>query len=253
MCELLAIVSNRRVGFGLSWAGLQMGAERNPDGWGAGWLYEERFKVKKGAERIPAGRVGRALVQGVRSDTFIGHIRFKVQGERTLANTQPFIGDDRRSVFAGTMQSCLGRRGLRARVGPRLKGETGPEVLYQLLLTAYEDQGLQGIRDVVGEVFARRAVSNNASASFVLCIGGQVLIFRHQKPMYFCSRRKPFDANRVYLRGSQHHRFELTLAGAKHETDLATIVATEPLTGEHWRKVENRTLFAMSPTGLEQI
>ena len=147
MCELLAIVSNRRVGFGLSWAGLQMGAARNPDGWGAGWLYEERFKVKKRAERIPAGRVGRALVQGVRSDTFIGHIRFKVQGERTLANTQPFIGDDRRSVFAGTIQSCLGRRGLRARVRPRLNGETGPEALYHLLLTAYEDQGLQGIRD----------------------------------------------------------------------------------------------------------
>jgi hypothetical protein len=88
---------------------------------------------------------------------------------------------------------------------------------------------LQGIRDVVGEVFARRALSDNASASFVLCTGGQVLIFRHQKPMYVCGRRKPFDANRVYLRGSQHHRFELTLAGSKHETDLATIVASEPL------------------------
>jgi predicted glutamine amidotransferase len=253
MCELLAVVSNRMVGVGLSWAGLQLGGARNPDGWGASWLYGDRYSLKKGAERIPKGRAGHELIHGVRSTIFLGHLRFRVQGARTLANTQPFVSDDRHSAFAGMMQSCLGRRGLKARVRPRLKGETGPEIVFQLLLAAFEDRGLAGIRETVDEVFRRNVLSPKASSSFVLCIQGQVLIFRHQKPMYFCCRRQPFDANRVYLRGSKHRRFELTVDGVKNQTDAATIVATEPLTGERWQEVQNRTLFVVSPTGLRKI
>jgi predicted glutamine amidotransferase len=250
MCELLAIVANRDVGVDLSWAGHQMGAANNPDGWGAAWLAGDHFKLRKEPSKLPLGRKGRDLVSDIRSIRFLGHTRYRVQGKRSLSNTQPFVSADGRYAFAGTMQACLGRRGFRGRVQHRLKGETGPEVLFQFMLEEIEQRGLAGMRQAVKEFFAPKDLPDGASASFVFCAQRRVFVFRHRKPLHYCHRAGPYNDNPVYLRGNRHHQYKLILRGSKAPAKRATIIATEKLTGELWKEVPDRTLFLVTPNGL---
>jgi predicted glutamine amidotransferase len=250
MCELLTILANREVSASLSWAGLQMGASNNPHGWGVTWLKDEEFRLKKDPTTLPTGRRGRDLIHGIRSKLFLAHTRYRVQGRQTAENTQPFLSTDGRYAFAGTMHRCLGRRALRKRVQDRLQGETGPEVLFQLMLSASQGHGVSGMRRVVKEFFALDQLPEGARASFVFCTPTQIFVFRHRKLLHHLQRAGPHDGSPIYLRGSRHHRYELTLKEEKEVTDRAAIIATEKLTNENWRLIPDRTLMLMTLNGL---
>jgi predicted glutamine amidotransferase len=212
----MAIIADRPVGADLSWAGHQLGARRNPHGWGVAWLERPGvFRSRKQPCQLPAGRRGRKLIRGIRSVRFVAHTRYRVKGAITLANTQPFVSPDGQHAFSGTMVGC-GRRGFHRRVRDRLAGQTGTEVLFQLLVLAVERDGASGLPGVVSEFFDSKTLPEDARASFVFCARDRVFLFRHRKPLY-------------YLRRS----------------DAATVVASEKLTGEDWLPVPDRQLLAV--------
>ncbi len=252
MCEVLAILANQRVGAHLSWAGLQLGSARNPDGWGAAWVAGEHFALKKEPRKLPSGKQGRHLISNIRSQLFLAHTRYKVDGKRLWANTQPFVSDEADYAFAGTMDGCYARRRFRKRVRDMLRGQTGPEVLFRMLLQGIEEHGLKGLAPVIAEFFNPDELRANATASFVLCSTKRVFIFRHKKPLYYRNRTGPYDGT-VRLRGLRHQRYEVRLRFEKESTERATIIATEPLTDEPWLIVPDRTLCSVRLGGIREL
>ena len=253
MCELLTILANREVSASLSWAGLQMGASRNPHGWGVAWLRGADFEAKKNPTTLPSGRRGRELIHGVRSALFVAHTRYRVQGRQTRENTQPFLSADGRYAFAGTMDKCLGRRGLRKRVQHRLQGETGPEVLFQLLVGRREANGLARIRPVVKEFFALDGLPQGARASFAFLDTNTGLDFSPPETPASPSSGWPVPWHSYLLaRIPSQLPLQADSKGGKGATDRAAIVATEKLTNENWEPVPDRTLFLVTLNGLQR-
>lgn len=251
MCEIIAIVANQDVGVRVSWAAHQLGAADNPDGWGAAWIEDGQFDIKKAPKALPPGAKGLDLVKGISTTQFIGHTRYKVQGERSMENTQPFVSPDKRCAFAGTMRGCNAKKRFGKEVGKRLVGETGPEILFQFILANLEKHGDAGLKLAVNEFFSAKSLPKNASASFVLCTPEDTYVFRFGKSLYYCLRVPPHEDRTVLLRGQIHKPYRLRLKKSKTPNVRAvTIIATEELTSEQWHSVDENKLFSVTFNGL---
>lgn len=250
MCEIIAIVANQNVGVRVSWAAHQLGATKNPHGWGAAWLEGSEFGIKKAPETLPPGANGLDLVKNISTTHFIGHTRYKVQGKQSIENTQPFVSPDKRYAFAGTMSGCNAKR-FRKEVRKRLVGETGPEILFQFILANLEKHGQAGLRIAVNEFFSMKTLPKNASASFVFCTPESTHAFRFGKTLYYCLRVPPYE-DHISLRGQIHKSYRLRLKKSKSPNLRAvTIMATEKLTSEQWHSIDENKLFSVNPNGLQ--
>src|SRR5579872_3819932 len=245
MCEILAIEANQNVGIALSWSAHQLGATKNPHGWGAAWLVGDSFQLRRAPERLPAASKGQDLVRDVFTTRLLAHTRYRVRGSVSMANTQPFGTHDGRYVFAGTMSRCRANR-FRADVRQRLRGQTGPEILFHFLLASIESGGRAGLKAAIKKFFDSKTLPRAASASFVLCTPDDTYVFRHHKQLFYRTRVPPYDDQPIFLRGEIHSPYRLSLQKSKNQNERATIIATECLTSEEWTGIDDRTLFAVT-------
>lgn len=106
MCQLLGLSSSDPVRLTFSWESFALrGSEEggNPDGWGVAYFEGEDVMLL----REPAPAAESPMVQFLsrhapRSDLIISHVRRATQGDRKLANTQPFqrVLGGRTHIFA---------------------------------------------------------------------------------------------------------------------------------------------------------
>jgi predicted glutamine amidotransferase len=183
-------------------------SNEHADGWGvaieaggaAGWQIHRSIACAARCPRFDA------VVEGVEARVLIAHVRNKTVGEASLANTHPFQRG--RFVFAhnGTVRAdALVARSSAARLA-EIEGGTDSERLLAFLLTRIDEAGEVG-RGVAAAVRELHAIAELGAASFLLSDGGKLYAHRFGRTLF------------VLDRGD------------------ATLVASEPLTGEPWREI----------------
>lgn len=237
MCEILAINVNRPTSIMLAWRSFGHRGVHNPDGWGYAYLENDRFKEKRFLTTLPNDSTTADAPKDVRTSQFLGHVRYKVQGKRTTENTQPFLGAVDSCAFAGTMSNCRVTSRFSKEVCEMLKGDTGPEVLFALLRRDKLD-------DVLNRVFLSQTLPK-AKASFVFAHDDLMQVFSFNRPVYYLTRFPPHK-NRVKLTDPSQPDFEANLNMEKDSDEVATILASTPLTDEDWSELHHCELLTIS-------
>ena len=246
MCQLLGLSSSDPVRLTFDWdtfviAGSQQGG--NPDGWGVAYF--------EGADadlvREPSPAAGSPLVQFLRShaprsNLVVSHVRRATQGERKLANTQPFkrVLGGRTHVFAhnGFVPPS---RSAASSAWLLPQGDTDSEALFCELLGCLEPLWRKGGMPAVEkrldiiERFARQVLQRGA-ANFLYSDGVNLFAHGHRQTL-------PGDAI------SDQPGLYVSLYQSKTDSDMAipcdgirtegscshqALVATSPLNGHEW-------------------
>jgi predicted glutamine amidotransferase len=237
VCEILIVNANRPVPVLLSWRAFRHRGCANPDGWGFAYLDGEGFVVNRFLTNLADDPSGPRAPDPVRTTHFLAHVRYQIQGAVSPENTQPFLGSSGGLALASTMSGCQVTTRFRQEVSDALKGDTGPEVL--LALFAGND-----VLDVVRRVFVDAPHGPAARASFVLSDGETQTAFAFHRSLFWITRRPPHDSV-VRLLDPAEASFRAELRLEKNEDEVATIVASRPLTDESWSEISHRQLVTI--------
>jgi len=279
MCRLLGIVASEPTEFGLVLTEaprcLATLSREHPDGWGiaihkaahAGGLPEldstrsldeDPWQTHKGT--APAGEDSRfhELAARSRGHLLIAHIRQKTVGPTRLENTHPFVNDGWVFAHNGTIQHqdelrarCSGRR-LR-----EITGDTDSELFFAYVLTRLDENNLvrlegDGSRDLatklIHELTAELRSLRIGAFNFVLSDGQTTFAHRFGRSL-FVLERGPTDPVRE-LRPVDDGATIMTKWTARRH---AVFIASERITDEPWREIDDGTLLRIERTPTPRI
>jgi len=236
MCQLLGMSSLKPAELSFSLAGfLRRGGEtdEHADGWGIA-VYEDR-RCKLVVDEHPAAMSPLAeTVQqaGSHSRVVIAHIRKATQGGVATNNCHPFMRRLWGREWCFAHNGNLDTSKLATPVAFRTCGQTDSERAFCLLLDAlFERFGetpppLAALQTVLSEVSAEIAVAGNFN--FVLSNGEQLFAHRSTE-LHYVERAYPFGrANLLDC------ALGIDFAQHNQRDDRMIIIATRPLTDEHW-------------------
>ncbi len=259
MCRLLGIVASESTEFALvlrdaprSLASL---SHQHPDGWGiaihdktAHHTHGARWHLHKGTERAAADPSFHALAGRSRGHVLVAHIRQKTVGSTRIENTHPFARDGWVFAHNGTIPCC---KALREATAPerleQITGDTDSEVLFAHLLSRLDRAGLTHLGDEASRREASQLVASTAAElrgkdigafNFLLSDGHTCFAHRYKRPL-FVLERGPEDP----VRATRQVTDATTLVTRWTHRRRAVFVASERITDEPWREVDEGTLL----------
>jgi glutamine amidotransferase len=186
----------------------------HPDGWGIALGDRGDWTVRRSTTCAARCRDYAGLA-GIRADVVIAHVRKATVGKLSIANTHPFQRG--RFVFAhnGTVHAIasLVRWTSKAQLA-QVEGDTDSERLFAFVLTQIDDAG-DIERGIARAIATMQSLGDIGAASFLLSCGERLFAYRSGRTL-----------------------FTLARGGA-------TLVASEPLTDEHWREVPESGLVVI--------
>ena len=221
-------------------------------------LREEPWRLHKGT--APAGLDTRfhELAARSRGHLLVAHVRQKTVGPTHLENTHPFLRDGWVFAHNGTIQNqdmlragCSGRR-LR-----EISGETDSELFFAYVLTRLDERGLTrlegessraSVTELIGEVTAELRAARIGAFNFVLSDGQTTFAHRFGRSL-FVLERTPADPVRE-RRDVGPGAAIMTRWTPRRQ---AVFIASERITDEPWREVEDGTLLRIERTPLPRI
>ncbi len=249
MCRMLGIVASEPTDFRicLREAPRSLGtlSREHPHGWGvavfagkSGWTVQKQPRCAD--EDAHFGQVA----CGSRGEVLIAHVRKRTVGAVSLENTHPFQRGDWVFAHNGTVedQEHL-RRGSSGRRLQELTGQTDSELLFSYLLTRLDDvdaSSLEAVSGALGRLVAELdSLPRVGAVNFLLSNGEDLFAYRRGRTL-FVLERSPHDELRPIRESLE--------TGAVVETRWtrrrrAVLVASERLTDEPWRAVEEGTLL----------
>jgi len=195
----------------------------HPDGWGVAYRQEEEIRVVRSGH--PAASDPLLTEVAVRTDRFIGHVRYASNPETICAgNSHPFIGSGIALAHNGTFYGKLGEAADARKVADSL-------VFLELLADRWKDRTLQGLEGVLRTALSDdELVGKYSAANLLIAAGDRLFAFRH-------FRRDP-EYYTLYL----------------GERDGHPVVASEPLdAAEGWRLLEDGELVDLDPAGVRSV
>ncbi|MFQ5679944.1 MAG: class II glutamine amidotransferase [Gemmatimonadota bacterium] len=216
----------------------------NPDGWGIGFVAGGRVERIRQAGPAFESKLFRAEARRVRATTLVAHVRRATVGGRGLANTHPFR--HRSSLLAHN-----GHLGDFAALRPRLleamtpewrctiAGDTDSEHFFHLLLSRRQASPArptaQILRSAIRDVL-RWSGEADVAVNVLWTVGDELTGSRLGRSLWYVERDRPHVCE---VHGTVH-------AGAPAGATLRTLVlASEPITGERWTEVPERSLFTV--------
>lgn len=194
MCRLIAYASRVPADAGpflarLAWfcehGNLVAGWEKHeggnhPDGWGAAWREAGEIRCVRSGK--PAALDPLLPELRVRTDRFIGHVRFASNPETIGAeNSHPFLLSGIALAHNGTFRGKIGEEGSRRRVSDTL-------VFLELLSERLKEQTLEGLGKTLGEILSDPdLVGNYSSANLLIAAGEGLFALRKfsRHPQYY--------------------------------------------------------------------
>jgi glutamine amidotransferase len=234
MCRLLGIVASRPVEFRTLLAerprSLAVLGEEHRDGWGLAAFSRGRWRVHKGSHPASRDARFRAHALDMRGEILVSHVRKRTVGATRRVNSHPF--SQGRWVFAhnGTIDDRAWlRQQLSSPRAAQIRGDTDSELFFAFLLTRLDAVGLtdaptsSATGELIGRVAAEcRGRERFGSLNFLLSDGDSCWAHRFGRSLYVLERgAEPSPSRRA----------------------RAVFVASEPMTDEPWREVENGTLL----------
>jgi predicted glutamine amidotransferase len=195
----------------------------HPDGWGIAYRQEGEIRAVRSGK--PAASDPLLSQLAIRTDRFIGHVRFASNPETVHAgNSHPFIASGIALAHNGTFYGTIGGEGDARRVSDTL-------VFLELLAARWKDRTLQGLESVLREALSEgELVGEYSAANLLIAAGDRLFALRR-------FRRDP-DYYTLYL----------------SERDGHPVVASQPLdTGDGWRLLEDGELVDLDPAGVRSV
>ncbi|MEW6720350.1 MAG: class II glutamine amidotransferase [Thermodesulfobacteriota bacterium] len=152
----------------------------HPDGWGAAWRQDGELRgVRSG---MPAASDRMLSELRVRTDRFIGHVRYASNPETVQAeNSHPFLAAGIALAHNGTFYGKIGEEADGRRVSDSL-------VFLELLARRWKERTLEGLADVLEEMLSdRELVGDYSAANLLVAAGERLFAFRKHRrnPEYY--------------------------------------------------------------------
>lgn len=238
MCEILAVNANVNVPVTMAWNSFRSRGKGNPDGWGLAYISDGSFHVEKYPQPLLSDSRSIGAAKPIRTNQFLSHVRNRVTGSRSEENTQPFVDQDGHFAISSTMVGAgIGRRSPIA-AGHDIRGQTGCEVLFHLLIE-------NGVRQTLSQALRNASLPDEASVSFVFSDGETQYAFQYNRPLYWITRKPPHDRI-VHFNDPDQPEFEANLKFEKGDGEVATLIASTRLTNEEWNEIGHRELLVVS-------
>lgn len=155
-------------------------SERNPDGFGIAALStEDGLLLVRNPVRAAGDRVYRQVSQRARANQFLAHLRYASTGVVSLANTHPFLLDNRAFAHNGVVGDLPK---LEARLGEGMAmvgGDTDTERYFALVTLAIRAAGGDVRSGVIAAVHELAAEYELYSLNFLLAAAGHLWAFRY--------------------------------------------------------------------------
>jgi len=246
MCELFGMSCNKQVTVNFIWRGFIKRGLIHRDGWGVAF-YPDGFSACVIKEPRPSDKSPMAeflkLSNFIRSKIVISHVRFKSRGERAYFNTHPFVRElfGREWVFAhnGTIDGEMPNPKFYEPIG-----ETDSERAFCLILDKLRELGRNASLNEKARVIeeeARKFSSMSHVFNFLMSDGEYLFAFRSEDGRLNYTIRIPPHNVIVHLNDED---FEVDLSSMKGKDEVATIIATEEITGgENWVELPSNKLM----------
>lgn len=268
MCRLFATLANQptKVDCSLIRAQNEL-MKQKADSWGIVCYDEqERWRIPSTIKHHAAGRGLHfsGTVAETYSRAMVSHVRMGTVGHHSTLNAQPFTYDDWTFAHNGTipcfeticatLEANVGERYLNCRLGT-----SDSELFFLWLLYQLEANGVNSETIPDQPEAARKTLANaiaalaqncrsaapqtTAKLSFVLTNGHCMFACRWNETMYMLVRDGLY---RCRICGTPHVRQGSAV------NYRAVLIASEPMTDEHWESLPNHSLVSVS-AGLECV
>mgnify|MGYP006267462193 CR=1 FL=1 len=188
----------------------------HPDGWGIAWRHGDEIRtVKSGKPAASDPLIGQV---DVRTDRFIGHVRFASNVETVNAeNSHPFLAMGLALAHNGTFYGKVGEEAGERKISDTL-------VFLELLAKRWPGRTLEGLAGTLREMLSERElVGEYSAANLLIAADGRLFALRR------CRRDGEYYT--LYAR----------------ERDRVMIVASQPLDdAPGWRLMEDGELLELS-------
>lgn len=254
MCELLGMSFNKPVRPKISFKGFKKRGDRNPHGWGLAYYPDRSVQVFKEPIKAATSHLAEFIIEypTLKSNIFIGHVRLSSVGSISHKNTHPFQRelDGKEYVFAhnGTLRflgdevRSLSQSEILSRTLPslgRLKpiGETDSEyafchILHEIVrrkIQTWNSENFSILKWILQDV-------NKLGRFNCIFSDGEYLFCYHSRidnptgrELHLLQRKSPFGSIKLL-----DDDWEVDLQEEKDPNQTGYIIATEPLTNEHW-------------------
>lgn len=195
----------------------------HPDGWGIAWRDGNEIRVVRSGK--PAASDPLLAQQRVRTDRFIGHVRFASNPDTVHAgNSHPFLASGVALAHNGTFYGKVGAEGDARKVSDTL-------VFLERLAERWKERTFEALADALrGMLSDRELVGEYSAANLLIATADRLFAFRR-------FRRDP-DYYTLHLR----------------EDAFAATAASQPLdAGDGWRLLADGELVELRPGGSRSV
>jgi glutamine amidotransferase len=252
MCRLLAAVASEIAHFRLTLKeaprSLAFLSREHRDGWGIG-VYSQGggWLLQRGTDCAHEDEDFHEVAAGSCGEVLIAHVRKRTVGPVTLENTHPFEKSGWVFAHNGTIEDIDWVRGqLSPERTAALTGQTDSEIFFAFLLTRLDEAriGSDGDGNATDIVLARSLREMHGRPKFGACnfllSNGRTLYAHRSGRSLFLLERRPGDAVRVERSSEETGAVvETAWSPARH----AVLIASERITDEPWREIEEGTLL----------
>ncbi|QRY45681.1 class II glutamine amidotransferase [Mycolicibacterium boenickei] len=241
MCRLFGLHAGRRLVPATFWLldapdNLAEQSRRNPDGTGLGVFGADGVAVLH-KEPVAAWQDSEFATEAhdVTATTFIAHVRYASTGALDVANTHPFLQDDRIFAHNGVVEGlgALDERIRELGVADLVGGQTDSERVFALITAAVRAHGGDvgaAVVDAIGWLAGNVPIY---AVNLLLSTATDMWALRYPDTheLYVLDRRHP-DQRRLRLRSARIR------AESEHLTSQPSVLfASEPMDGEDWRLI----------------
>jgi glutamine amidotransferase len=223
---------------------------RHSHGWGIAAYEDHRPQIERQAWAAYHGEHFKRAASRIFAHTVLAHVRRATMGEPHLANTHPFSEGAWTFIHNGTVPAFRQiQERVRQAIAPhhraKIGGTTDSEHIFRLFLTLV-GQGASGdIAAALGRALQSIAEWSRSvepegrpGLNVIVTDGDRLVATRWGRGLYYLQRRAVYDCE---ICGFPHIRHR---AGAQYR---AVVLASEPITHEHWTEVPERSILRTSP------
>ncbi len=244
MCRLFGLYANKNVNVNFSFykadKSLIKQSYENPSGWGIAW-FDKKWNVCKEPRPLFQSYKAESIIKKAYGRIIISHVRMATHGGETIENTHPWLYKN--WVFAHN--GVIDDKKLINFIKNEFKdfeGETDSEKLFHLIIQEIHELNnpIEGIKSAIDKIKNIRFSSLN----FITSNGRELYALRYTKEkedyytLYYTERPK----EGIFLRSKDTRQLiEMKL----HSGEKAIIIASECMTEEDWKLIENKHLIVI--------
>jgi glutamine amidotransferase len=220
------------------------------NGWGLALYQDGGLRTVRQANAAIDDAGFRRAAARAYSETVLAHVRRATVGRVALENTHPFRHGRWAFVHNGTVKHFDELRPkmlamMTSEHRAAIQGETDSEHIFHLLLSAHDSAPARPLGEILHQILGQIAAWCRDIGS-VASIGLNVLLTDGERLAGSRWGRTLYYVERVGIHDCEICGFPHVHHDRRHSY-RAIVIASEPISHEHWHEIPERSIFAVSP------